>query len=78
MDYIGFDGSDSLFGKDYNKKLKDKGQRKECGCIFAKDIGQYNTCPHSCIYCYANTSIKTAIKNYGNSLKDTNQETILI
>ena len=37
-------------------QLKDPGQRSSCGCLVAKDIGQYGTCPHLCAYCYANPS----------------------
>ncbi len=34
---------------------KDKTQRRECRCTESVDIGSYTqTCPHSCVYCYAN------------------------
>lgn len=55
--------SDTLYGVK-QKNNRDKGQRQFCGCIVSKDIGQYNTCPHLCEYCYANASKETAIANY--------------
>ena len=60
-----------------NKKNKDKGQRAFCGCIVSKDIGEYNTCPHLCEYCYANTSKETALKNWQRHKENPNAETII-
>lgn len=38
--------------------------RERCGCHASFDIGAYDTCPHGCVYCYANANKQLAYKNY--------------
>lgn len=71
-------GSILLLGGKYAIRIanrKDSGQRQLCGCINSKDIGQYDTCPHGCLYCYANTSPESASRKYSRHNPDA--ETII-
>jgi hypothetical protein len=38
-------------GRSISAKLK--GNRPGCGCYESRDIGDYGSCPHGCVYCYA-------------------------
>lgn len=79
MNYLGVEVSHNIFGElfvKYKKTTKDKGQRKFCGCIDSKDIGEYNTCPHLCEYCYANSSKEIAKQNYTKHRENPHNENI--
>ena len=60
----------------FSRHKKDGGQRTFCQCAIAKDIGEYNTCPHQCEYCYANTNKDIAWSNYEQHLRKPFCETI--
>jgi hypothetical protein len=64
MNFLGYKAVlPGLDGEGVRPSLKDKGQRRECGCIISKDIGRYDTCNHVCTYCYANTTPKMVEEN---------------
>ena len=51
---------------DYKITNKDKldANRAFCGCMKCVDIGQYDSCIHDCLYCYANVNKEKARSNY--------------
>ena len=51
-------------------RYKDKPTRKECGCTESTDIGTYDTCPHGCVYCYANMNKQQARESFNNHDKE--------
>jgi len=54
---------EELFSPD-DFQYNEKPTRNECGCTESTDIGTYDTCPHGCVYCYANANKSRAYKEF--------------
>ena len=52
----------AMIGHPFRAELR--GARKECGCYASRDIGDYDTCPHGCVYCYAVKNRKLAQRRF--------------
>ena len=48
----------------YKLKAPKDSQREHCNCIKCIDIGEYNSCIHNCLYCYANINKESASINH--------------
>ncbi|MHC4499304.1 MAG: DUF1848 family protein, partial [Planctomycetota bacterium] len=56
---------DELFSPP-NFACNEKPTRNQCGCSESSDIGTYDTCPHGCVYCYANMNKPKASNAFKN------------
>jgi hypothetical protein len=52
------------------RKLRLVPTREDCGCYESRDIGYYDSCPHGCIYCYANLNREQARAFYARYLQN--------
>jgi hypothetical protein len=52
------------------RKLREAPTRQDCGCYESRDIGYYDSCPHGCIYCYANLNREKAKLFYRQYLQN--------
>jgi hypothetical protein len=53
---------EQLAGTSLRARLK--GNRKDCGCFESRDIGDYDTCPHGCVYCYSVQNRELALERF--------------
>ena len=70
LDKFGIDSSGCMtkevIERVINKNLnipKQKARNGECYCLLNNDIGEYNTCDHGCLYCYANSNKRLVKRN---------------
>ena len=67
---LGSLSEDDTFRDFLERQGKDRGQRRDCLCISARDVGAYDSCTHGCVYCYATRSRESALKRRAQLLKE--------
>ena len=51
------------------RNLRAAPTRTDCGCYESRDLGYYDSCPHGCVYCYANMNREKAKSFHTHYLK---------
>ncbi len=54
---------EEAIGQPLNVPGSVRSPREACDCLLGNDIGMYNTCPHGCVYCYANYDMAIVRRN---------------
>jgi len=52
------------------RRLRAAPTREDCGCYESRDLGYYDSCPHGCVYCYANLNRDRAKAFYRGYLQN--------
>ena len=70
LEIFGIDSSGCMTKEDIEKAInknldipKQKARNGQCYCLLNNDIGEYNTCNHGCLYCYANSNKRLVKRN---------------
>ncbi|MCA9784625.1 MAG: DUF1848 domain-containing protein [Candidatus Cloacimonetes bacterium] len=52
---------EQLVVRPHGRSPRSQPTREQCACHASRDVGTYDSCPHGCLYCYANRNPERAL-----------------